>query len=573
MPSTNSHGPKRAILYARVSTDEQARSGYSLAQQMEALRQYAAREGYEVLEEVSDPGRSGAYLEKPGLDRARDLVEGGGVAVVLAQDADRITRDPGHRAFLDNEAERFGARWAALDDWGDDSHEGELLKYLKGWVSKGERLKTAERFRRGRQGKARKGEMIASHKVAYGFRGLKNEEGRTYAYTVHVEQMDVARRIFRMVGVEGYTLRAVKKNLEAAGIPAPGGGRYWSQSYLRGLILNDTYKPHTHEELREILSPEVLRGLGEGASEAHGVMYYGQQEVTRTPSRENASGYSYKTTPRDRQEWTAVPVPDSTIPREWIEAAREAIKDNRRPSACSGRFWELSGGIVRCSGCSRVLQTTAIAGRNGKVHHYDRCPTRVQHGKEACPGGGYHRADELELRIWELVRSLLADPEKLAVGLDVLIEEQRGRMRGSPDEEATAWTRKLEECAERRGQRLHQHEQGHITDAELGEALDTIAGERRVAESELAKLRNLRAEVADLEEDKQALLDSYAAIMPEALDALTPEERHKTYRMLRLAVVARPGGELEVSGVLQAVVSNPDSTLEHGGTLSGPRRS
>ena len=37
MPSTNGHGPKRAILYARVSTDEQARSGYSLAQQFEAL--------------------------------------------------------------------------------------------------------------------------------------------------------------------------------------------------------------------------------------------------------------------------------------------------------------------------------------------------------------------------------------------------------------------------------------------------------------------------------------------------------------------------------------------------------
>ena len=51
MPNTNGHGPRRAVLYARVSTDEQARSGYSLAQQMEALRAYAAREGYEVLEE------------------------------------------------------------------------------------------------------------------------------------------------------------------------------------------------------------------------------------------------------------------------------------------------------------------------------------------------------------------------------------------------------------------------------------------------------------------------------------------------------------------------------------------
>jgi site-specific DNA recombinase len=85
MPSTNGHGPKRAVLYARVSTDEQARSGYSLAQQIEALRDHAAREGFAVLEEVQDPGQSGASLERPGMDRVRDLVAAGGISVVLAQ--------------------------------------------------------------------------------------------------------------------------------------------------------------------------------------------------------------------------------------------------------------------------------------------------------------------------------------------------------------------------------------------------------------------------------------------------------------------------------------------------------
>ncbi len=160
MPSTNGHGPKRAILYARVSTDEQARTGYSLDQQIGALRQRADAESYKVLEEVRDEGWSGAYLERPGLDRVRDLVEAGGVAVVVAQDADRITRDPAHRAFLDEEFERFGTRLVALDDWGDNTHEGELLKYLKGWVSKGERLKIAERSRRGMREKARRGETV-----------------------------------------------------------------------------------------------------------------------------------------------------------------------------------------------------------------------------------------------------------------------------------------------------------------------------------------------------------------------------------------------------------------------------
>lgn len=56
MPSTNGHVRKLAVPYARVSTEEQARSGYSLAQQLEACRAWCAREGYEILEEVTDPG-------------------------------------------------------------------------------------------------------------------------------------------------------------------------------------------------------------------------------------------------------------------------------------------------------------------------------------------------------------------------------------------------------------------------------------------------------------------------------------------------------------------------------------
>jgi site-specific DNA recombinase len=126
MPSTNGHGPMKAILYARVSTDEQARSGFSLAQQLEALREYAAREGYEALEEVSDPGQSGASLERPGMDRVRDLVAAGGVSVVLAQDRDRFAREPAYHYLLRREFEEHGTKIRALNDRGDDSPEGQL---------------------------------------------------------------------------------------------------------------------------------------------------------------------------------------------------------------------------------------------------------------------------------------------------------------------------------------------------------------------------------------------------------------------------------------------------------------
>ena len=112
------HSCQRVILYVRVSTRGQVRSGYSLAQQLEALREYATRVGYEVLEEVTDLGESGVSLERPGMDRVRDLVATGGVSVVLVQDLDRLAREPEHYHFLRHEFEEKGCRLEFLNDLG-----------------------------------------------------------------------------------------------------------------------------------------------------------------------------------------------------------------------------------------------------------------------------------------------------------------------------------------------------------------------------------------------------------------------------------------------------------------------
>src|SRR5919199_242946 len=169
MPSPNGHGPKQAILYARVSTDEQVRSGFSLAQQMEALREYATREGYEVLEEVTDPGQSGASLERSGMDKIRDLVAVGGVSVVLAQDRDRFAREPAYHYLLREEFKKHGTELRALNDRGDDSPEGELTDGILDQIAKFERAKIAERTRRGKLKRAREGKIVPAKRPDFGF--------------------------------------------------------------------------------------------------------------------------------------------------------------------------------------------------------------------------------------------------------------------------------------------------------------------------------------------------------------------------------------------------------------------
>ncbi len=216
MPSTNGHAPrKRAILYARVSTEEQARSGYSLAQQMEALRAYAARKGYEVLEEVLDPGQSGASLERPGMDRVRDLVADGGVSVVLAQDRDRFAREPAYHYLLKKEFEEYSCRLQALNNRGDDSPEGELTDGILDQLAKFERAKLAERSRRGKMRKAKEGHVgVTTPK--YGFRYNEARDG----LIVCEPEMKVVEKVFRMAA-EGLGVTAIRTRLRSEGIPSP----------------------------------------------------------------------------------------------------------------------------------------------------------------------------------------------------------------------------------------------------------------------------------------------------------------------------------------------------------------
>src|SRR5215218_79268 len=384
LSSTNGHGPKRAILYARVSTDEQARSGYSLAQQLEALREHAAREGYEVIEEVQDPGQSGASLERPGMDRVRDLVVAGGVSVVLAQDRDRFAREPAYHYLLRREFEEYGTKIRALNDRGDESPEGELTDGILDQLAKYERAKTAERSRRGKLRKAREGKIVAGPAPAYGFRFNAARDG----YEVDEEAMAVVERIFRMVGAEGTSLNGVKKTFDREGVPTPRGSRYWGATFIKRVITDDVYRPHAFEEVKALVSPEIASRLD--PDERYGVWWFNRRRRTEKQVSEVASDgcrrYVRRSTTiqKPREEWIAIPVPDAGIPREWVDRAREAVSDNVKFSRAGGRFWELSG-LMKCSKCGRgMLGNSPPNASRKKIYHYYRCRTRHMEGTGAC---------------------------------------------------------------------------------------------------------------------------------------------------------------------------------------------
>lgn len=132
-----------------------------------------------------------------------------------------------------------------------------------------------------------------------------------------------------------------------------------------------------------------------------------------------------------------------------------------------------------------------------------------------------------------------------------MIEQERAAMRGDPEKEIKAWSDKLTEVDQERRGYLRQNARGVLSDEELDEVLADLEETRKTAERALQALRSRQEMLAQLERDKDAILESYARMTPEALDNLTPEERRSVYHMLRLKVNANPDGSLEVTGVLR----------------------
>jgi hypothetical protein len=106
---------------------------------------------------------------------------------------------------------------------------------------------------------------------------------------------------------------------------------------------------------------------------------------------------------------------------------------------------------------------------------------------------------------------------------------------------------------ERRGyQRLAAT--GRMAEKELDEALAVLDETRKSAERELSVLRGHQERLSELERYKDAILDSYAGMAPDALESLTLEDRYRVYRMLRIRAVAHVDGTLEVSKALAGAV-------------------
>jgi DNA invertase Pin-like site-specific DNA recombinase len=233
------------------------------------------------------------------------------VDLVLAQDRDRFAREPAFHYLLETEFGKYGTKLVAINDWGGDTPEGQLLRGIQDQVSKYERVLITERTRRGKLRRAKEGKIVPAGSPPLGF---------TYSngsYEIHEPTMRLVRRIFELVAA-GTSLHRVRKIFESEGIPTVNGSKYWNVNTIRRVIKQDAYRSHNYDEIEELVSAEVAARLD--PNKRYGISWYNRRS-SHGPSSKRLRGAE-----KPREDWIAVPVPDAGIPLEQVDAARENLK-------------------------------------------------------------------------------------------------------------------------------------------------------------------------------------------------------------------------------------------------------
>jgi chromosome segregation ATPase len=157
------------------------------------------------------------------------------------------------------------------------------------------------------------------------------------------------------------------------------------------------------------------------------------------------------------------------------------------------------------------------------MYFYYRCHSRNNEGVDACPQAKSFQAEATEAQVWEIVSGILGDPDRLRADLERMIELEREVLRGNPDREARTRLERLAETDRKRSSFQDMAAEGFITFDELRDKLADLDETQATARHELEVLERRREHLESLERDKEMLLDTYAALAPEALNSLTPE--------------------------------------------------
>tara|TARA_R100000935_G_scaffold30156_1_gene50475 strand:+ start:19672 stop:21357 length:1686 start_codon:yes stop_codon:yes gene_type:complete len=384
-----------AAIYARFSTDMQRDA--SIDDQVRACREYAARQGIDIVATYSDRAISGASLIRSGVQNLLRDAATKSFDLVLTESLDRLSRNQAEIAWLYQRLKFQGSPIETIAD----GRVSEIHIGLKGTMNALQLTDIAAKTHRGLKGRALAGKNAGGK--AYGYKPVRkfDAEGEPIRgdRIIDTAEAAVVRRIFKDYA-NGISPKKIAGMLNAERVPGPSG-KGWGASTLHG----------NRERGTGILNNEL---------------YIGRQIWNRLTYVKNPDTGKKVSRLNPESEWTTTPVPElRIIDQELWNAVRTRqgamktkntdvpIWDRRRPRT-------LFSGLMTCGSCG--------GGYSKISRDHFGCTANRAKGDAVCQNTQTIHQRELEDLVLDAMQHTLVDETALEIFCQEYAKE-RNRLR------------------------------------------------------------------------------------------------------------------------------------------------
>ncbi|HTY83810.1 MAG TPA: recombinase family protein [Silvibacterium sp.] len=500
-----------AAIYARVSSEQQ-REEKTIASQTASLIEFAKSHDLEVPAEwvFEDEGFSGAVLERPGLERVRDLAAEGQIQVVLAYSPDRLSRKYAYQILLMEEFARQGVETLFVNTPQGDSAEEQLLVQLQGMIAEYERAQILERSRRGKRHRAQAGEVSVMCGAPYGYRYMRKTDQAPAAYIIEENEARVVQRVYEMYTVEGLSIAEVTRRLNSEGIPTRKRSARWERSVVWAILRNPTYRGaacfgKTRASSRtRVMRPQRRRGV-------------------TIPNM--TAGHE-----RPREEWIEIPVP-ALVGEQTFARAQELLQENRIRSRRRTIEPSVVQGMVSCAKCGYAFARSSTHTTARKLQYY-KCigsDSWRKLGGPVCDNRRMVRQDLLDQIVWAEVIRLLEDPALIQQELDRRLVAARTADPTRKREQSLQ--RELTQVGKSVERLLNAYQEGLVSIEQLRWRMPALRQRERTLRTELQA-------IADQTADRDAFLrlaetlTAFLVRLRQAAETLDVAERQRIVRLV-----------------------------------------
>jgi site-specific DNA recombinase len=339
----------KAALYVRVSTEDQAREGFSISAQVNLITEYCIKNDIEVYKVYSDEGITGQIEQRPYFQQMLHDADKKLFSIIIVHKFDRFARKVELSQRIKKQLKSSNVNVISITEPIEDSPIGFFQEGILELLAEYYVRNLSAEVKKGLNEKVKQG--LAINMMAYGYKNIKGK------VVLVEEQANIVKQIYEMYGT-GIGTSKIASYLNTSDIPTMKPGGKWNTSQINYILRNITYTGTL--KWKEILIEDCFEPI---------------------------------------------------IPREYFARIQNIVgsKSNSQPyrNINNKKFMLLE--IIRCGYCKAPMRiSTMKSGKN--VYNMYSC-RRARYNKDLCSHSTLYRNNVLEKHIIDYIKEILENPE------------------------------------------------------------------------------------------------------------------------------------------------------------------